>query len=406
MAARTQPLPLSQARRLLLAGQALLGEAPAAGLRGLLRQLGFVQLDSINVVERAHHLILGARLAGYAREDFDALAEERFLFEHWTHDSSAIPLDWYPHWKHRFPASRERILANAWWRERVGRKPEAVLAHVLERIREEGPLMSADFEHKGKGENSWWGWKPQKAALEFLWHVGELAVARRVNFHKVYDLPERVFPDAHAAPAPTRKAHVDWACSTALERLGSGTPRELADFWDAVTPEEAAAWCEAAVKKGKAARVELDLGEAGPRPAFAVPDWEARATALPEPDGRTRLLCPFDPILRDRARALRLFGFDYRFEAFVPEAKRIYGYYVLPILEGERLVGRLDPKFHRDQDVLEVKGLWWEKGVRPTKARLRVLESALEELARRIGARDLRLPPPSSGAAPGRPRRG
>ncbi len=381
----------SQARRLLLAGQALLGAPPRDAAEAVDR-LGFVQMDSINIVERAHHLTLGSRLPGYRRPDFDALLEgERRLFEHWTHDASAIPLAFYPQWKRRFPLRRQHLLASAWWRERVGEQVETLLKAVRTRIREEGPLMSADFEHpKAVGGSAWWGWKPAKAALEFLWHTGELAVARRVNFHKVYDLAERVLPAHHGLPVPSRAAHLDWACASALDRLGAATPRELAAFWEAVAPAEAEAWCARAVRTGRAVPVEIQ-GEP-PRPAVAVPDWEARLREAGEPGDRMVLLCPFDPILRDRARALRLFGFDYRFEAFVPQAKRQYGYYVLPILEGERLVGRLDPKFQRDRGVLEVQGLWWEPGIRPGKARLQRLERAAEDLAARIGAARVELP--------------
>jgi uncharacterized protein YcaQ len=369
-------LTSAQGRRLLLAGQALLGPPPD-GLEGLIARLGYVQLDSINVVERAHHLILGSRSAGYEPKQLEALLDRRRLFEHWTHDAAAIPLQWYPHWQLRFPRSRARILASPWWRKRMGDQVEPLLAQVLARVRAEGPLRSADFEHARQGEPGWWGWKPQKAALELLWHTGALAVAGRTHFHKRYDLAERVFPEAHAEPAPDPEAHLAWACATALERLGTATPRELAGFWNAVEPADAARWCAAA----RIERVEVD-GKA----CFAVPDWRERLAALPEPGERMVLLCPFDPILRDRERALRLFGFDYRFEAFVPEARRQYGYYVLPILGGDRLVGRMDAKFHRERGVLEVKGLWWEKGVRPAKARLR---TALEALARRIGAGDV-----------------
>jgi uncharacterized protein YcaQ len=394
MTRKPPTLSTLQARRLLLSGQALLGPPPAGGLLGLIHQLGYVQMDSINVVERAHHLILGSRLPGYEPRQFEALLDgDRPLFEHWTHDASAIPVTFYAHWKVRFPKSRARILANAWWRERVGERVEELLASVLERVREEGPLRSADFEHDRQGSPSaWWGWKPQKAALEFLWHAGELAVARRVHFHKVYDLAERVFPGPWAEPPSTPEAHLDWACATALDRLGVATPRELAAYWNAITPAEATAWCAAALPSGAILKVDLATEGEAPRLAFAVPDWQERLAALPDPGDRMVILCPFDPILRDRARALRLFGFDYRFEAFVPEAKRTFGYYVLPILEGETLVGRLDPKFHRARGVLEIQGLWWEKGIRPTKARLRRLEAALEDLARRIGARTVALP--------------
>jgi uncharacterized protein YcaQ len=379
-------LTAAQARRLLLAGQALLGPPPD-GLEDLITRLGYVQLDSINVVERAHHLILGSRSAGYEPRQLEALLDRRRLFEHWTHDAAAIPLQWYPHWQLRFPRSRARILASPWWRERVGDQAEPLLAQVLGRIRAEGPLRSADFEHMRQGEPGWWGWKPQKAALELLWHTGELAVAGRAHFHKSYDLAERVFPEAHALPAPAPEAHLEWACATALDRLGVATPKELAAFWDAVEPAEAARWCAAALAAGAIERVQVEALDGGPpKPCFAVADWRERLAALPGPGDRMVLLCPFDPILRDRARTLRLFGFDYRFEAFVPEGKRQFGYYVLPVLAGEALVARVDAKFHRARGVLEAKGVWWEKGAPRAKARLR---AALEDLARRIGAREV-----------------
>jgi len=387
-----------QARRLLLSGSALLGAPPPGGLEGLILQLGYVQMDSINVLERAHHLILGSRHPGYAPAQLERLLEGRRLFEHWTHDAAAIPLQWYPHWHRRFASSRERILASAWWRERVGEGAEELAAQVLERVRREGPLRSADFEHpRQAGQGAWWGWKPQKAALEFLWHTGALAVAGRVNFNKLYDLPERVFPEAHARAVPDPQAHLDWACAGALQRLGTATPRELADFWDAVEPAQAAAWCAAAAASGSIEPVEVTGADGEKaRPAYAVADWRERVAALPEPGPRLAILCPFDPVLRDRVRTQRLFAFDYRFEAFVPEARREYGYYVLPLLEGDALVGRLDVKFHRERGALEVKGLWWEKGVRPAKARLRRLRTALEELAARIGAGEVEGPGPGS----------
>jgi uncharacterized protein YcaQ len=277
----------------------------------------------------------------------------------------------------------------------MGPDPERAIGHVRERIAREGPLMTRDFEdERPEGtDKTWWGWKPQKAALEFLWRTGELAIAGRANFHKVYDLAERVYPEAHAQPRPDDAGHLDWACSTALERLGVATAAEVAGFWAAVSLEEARAWCEEAVAAGRAERVLAEAADGSrPRPAYAVPDWEARAAALPAAPPRVRLLAPFDPILRDRKRTLRLFNFDYRFEAFVPGRHRTHGYYVLPILEGERLIGRLDPKLHRDRGLLEVKGLWWEPGVRESKGRRAGLEAALDRLARQVGAERWELP--------------
>lgn len=386
-------LSAGTARRLLLGAQGLLDDprrrATADVLYQIIEQLGFVQIDSINVVERAHHLTLAARLQGYKPRLLDRLLErDRSLFEHWTHDASAIPTIWYPHWHARFERYRQRVLDHPWWMERVGPRPEEVIAAVRERVRSEGPVMTRDFEDQRPAgtDKTWWGWKPEKAALEYLWRTGELAVAGRVNFHKVYDLIERVLPEAHTAPHPEPEEHLAWACRTALERLGAATADEIAGFWRAVSLEEVKGWVERATAAGEIVPVLIEGADgSAPRRAWAVPDWEARAAALPPAPPRIRLLSPFDPILRDRKRCLRLFGFDYRFEAFVPAPKRLWGYYILPILEGERLVGRLDPKLRRDEGVLEIRKVWWEPGVRDAKGRRAALETAVERLARLCG---------------------
>jgi hypothetical protein len=390
-------VPAASARRLLLGAQGLLDDpertANRAELRRLITQLGFVQVDSINVIERAHHLTLWSRLQGYRRPQLRHLLEQdRSLFEHWTHDASVVPVQWYAHWKHRFRRDRERMLASAWWKGRAGPEVGKLLAHVLDRIDREGPLRSADFEHE-KGSGGWWEWKPQKAAIEFLWRSGELAVTRREHFHKVYDLSSRVLPGAHALSLSSAGDHLDWACSAAAERLVIFTPRELAAFWQIVGLAEARAWCLAAAASGALVRVNVASEDGSPpTPSFALAGWQERLAALPEPPPGLRLLCPFDPVLRDRQRASRLFGFEYRFEAFVPEKLRKYGYFVLPILEGDRLVGRLDPKLHRARSHLEIKGLWWESGVRPTRPRRQQAEAAVDALARFVGAREFSLP--------------
>lgn len=387
------------ARRLFMGAQGLLddpgGRATKAALGKLIRRLGFVQMDSINVLERAHHLTLHTRMEAYRQPHFvQALEKDRSLFEHWTHDASAIPVEWFPHWKLRFRRDAARMQGDAWWQYHFrGVEGDQVVADVLERISREGPLKSADFEHPEQ-RGPWWGWKPQKAALEFLWRTGRLAIARRVHFHKVYDLTERVLPAQHAALEPDEEAHLHWACSSALERLGVASPKEIAGFWDVLDIAQARAWCQREAKAGRVVEVEVQAADGSPpRAAFAKADWEKTLGALPVAPEQTRLLCPFDPVLRDRARALRIFNFDYRFEAFVPDGRRVFGYFVLPILEGEKIVGRLDPKFHRTQGLLEIKGLWWEPGVKPTKARQKALAAALERLAEFIGAENYTLPP-------------
>jgi uncharacterized protein YcaQ len=389
------------ARLLLMGAQGLLAEpsraATPAGLLELVRRMGFVQLDSISYVERAHHLTLFSRLDNYRREHLARLLErDRSLFEHWTHDASAVPTEWFVNWKPRFARAGARIRGNRWWAERMGGEPEKVLDAVRARIAREGPLRSQDFEHERGASSAWWGWKPQKAALEYLWHTGELSVARRESFQKVYDLTERVFPEQHRAPAPTEDEHTEWACSTAFERLVVATPKEVAEFWNSIEPARARSWCERAAREGRIVPVVVEPhgGEAAAKPkqSYALADWERRLARSPAPPERTRLLSPFDPVLRDRARALRLFGFDYRFEAFVPEPQRRHGYYVLPVLEGDRLVGRIDPKLRRDERLLHVRRVFWEPGVRPTRARLKGLEQAAERLARFLGAERVEWP--------------
>jgi uncharacterized protein YcaQ len=397
-------VPAGVARRMLLSAQGLLTDparpATARNLQSLIEQMGFVQIDTINTVERAHHLTLLSRMGEYRPALLAKLLEhKRSLFEHWTHDASVIPSKWFPHWKHRFERHRQRIRTNAWWNQRIGANPDAMIEQIKQRIERDGPLLSRDFEHdrneSGSGsapiENGWWGWKPQKAALEYLWRTGELAVARRINFQKVYDLTERVLHEHWSQPAPELEEHIDWACRSALERLGVATPAELAGFWNAITLQQARSWCAATVeaKRGEVVQVLVESADGSkPRAAFAFHDWHKAAARLSSPPDRMRLLSPFDPVLRDRKRTLRLFNFDYTFEAFVPAPKRKYGYYVLPILEGERLVGRLDPKLHRDRGggVLEIKRIWWEPGVKPTKKRKGALREAVERMACGIGA--------------------
>jgi hypothetical protein len=381
----------SEARRLLLARQGLSGER-AKGLAGLIHALGYVQLDSIRIVERAHHHILFSRDLTYRPRSLERLyAKERALFEHWTHDASLIPIAFYPHWHHRFDAHRERITANTgWWRERLGGREtvDAMRAHV----EREGPVRARDIETKEGRSGSWWGWGKHKAALEFLWFTGELAIARRDGFEKIYDLAERVIPEAHRAKRPSAKETLAWACDSALERLGAATQGEIADFWSLASREDVAAW---AARERRAHRL-IEIGVSGVdgkvRPALARPGLLEELGALPAPPGRLRLLSPFDPVLRNRQRTERLFGFDYRIEIFTPAAKRRYGYYVFPILEGDRFTGRIDLKADRAMDRLLVQGLWLEPGITLSKSRRARLMTELARQARLADVATIEFP--------------
>lgn len=356
---------LEESRRLLLAGQGL-----AQGRwtpPDMLEKLGFVQLDSINAVARAHELTLHARLPDYRHESLFELLSQKRAFEHWTHDASLLPAASWPYWSQRCRQRGERILRSTWWRERMG--PNSPLPLIVRRLEQEGPLQSRDFASEHKTSGGWWNWKPEKAALEYLWQSGQISVVGRRNFQKLYDLSSRHL----GAPQPNPPEDwIDWACQRALEGLGVATPAELAAYWQLVPLEAAREW---------SSRKPAVKDSAG-RAAVALPDWRERAAAVKIPR-RVRLLAPFDPILRDRARALRLFGFDYRFEAFVPAAQRQHGYYSLPILDGAELVGRVTPQVDRKAGQLRVASLHWES--RPSPARVDRFQAALERLGIFLG---------------------
>lgn len=377
----TNPL----ARRLFLHRHALAeapsGPAKGAALAALIDRIGFVQVDSINTVERAHHMILWSRRQSYRPEALKRLAErDRLLWEHWTHDASILPIAHYPHWKHRFARDAGRLHAN--WRRWFREGYEAQFDTILKRIEADGPVTSADVgEGEERGKGGWWDWHPSKTALEWLWRTGQLAVARRDGFRKVYDLSERVIPDAHRLPAVEAEDHVDWACGSALDQLGFGTSGELQAYWNAVTPDEAKAWCRAGLAAGALVEVDVEGADGRLRRSFARPGVVEAAAGLPPVPDRLRILSPFDPALRDRARAERLFGFYYRIEVFVPEPQRVFGYYVFPVLEGDRLIGRIDAKAHRDAGALRVRAFWPEPGLRLGKGRLQRLAAETERLA-------------------------
>ncbi len=383
----TIDVPNKTARRHFIALQGL-ASAPnrAWGKQGLLQavhDLGFVQVDSINTVERAHHHVLFARNQTYRHKNLHALIErEGALFENWTHDASIIPSAFFPYWRHRF--ARERTRLRTRWKDHFGTEGfDDDLTRVLDQVAREGPVMARDFEGD-KPSTGWWDWHPSKAALEFLWRTGELAIARREGFQKVYDLTERVLPAAHREPQVDHHEFVDWACREALKRLGFATRGEIAAFWDLLTPGEVEVWLGAHAKELVTARIE-PAGDGKPRIAFAFPETIDRLSNTPEPPDRVRVLSPFDPLLRDRARAERLFDFHYRIEVFVPEAKRRYGYYVFPVMRGDRIVGRIDMKAERDREVLAVRAFWPEQGVRLSKAFLVKLEAELDRMRRFSG---------------------
>ena len=358
------------------------GDAGPDEVLEVIRGLGFVQLDSINTVARAHDLILFTRKARYIPTALKTLYEQDHgLFEHWTHDAAVIPMEFYPYWQLR--RERDAIKLQKQWKNWRRDGFEAQLQVVLDQIREHGPLSSSDVgKDEKRGSGGWWDWHPSKTALEYLWRTGALSVVGRDGFKKRYDLTERVLEKSlsDATNALDVEATIDWCCNGAMDRLGFATHTELAAFWAHVTTAEAKAWCIVALARGDLIQVQVESADGSMKPAFARPTLPDDAGLDAEPTNRLRVLSPFDPALRDRKRAARLFGFQYTVEMFVPEAKRKYGYYVFPLLERDRLVARVDMKAFRDKDCLHVKALWPEKGVKWTPARANAFEAELHRL--------------------------
>jgi uncharacterized protein YcaQ len=343
----------------------------------VIADLGFVQLDSVNTFARAHDLILWSRHSRYRPDAMNRLlAQDRAVFEHWTHDAAIIPMDLWPHWRLRFARDATR-LERRWEKDR----PQGFGAQVdtvLRQIADHGGCTSGDVgrgEVRGKG--GWWDWHPSKTALEYLWRSGQVSVARREGFRKVYDLTERVIPSAVRDVPSDAAGTVDALCHAALDRLGFATPSEIAAFWDVVTKDEARCWATAALADGHAIALDVAGDDGKLRRCLARPEVLDQAAKLAS---RARILSPFDPALRDRKRAEWLFGFHYRIEIFVPAAQRAYGYYVFPVWEGERAIGRID--MTRQGEVLEVRAFWPEPGVTMGTGRLARLQAELSRAAR------------------------
>jgi uncharacterized protein YcaQ len=325
----------------------------------IIEKLGFVQLDTIQNVSRAHHHILWSRHQKYREHMMDELLEAKgHIFEHFTHDASVLPVSMYPMWRRRFA----RMQA---WREGSSYfNPKHVKDwkdDLLERITAEGPLSTKDFNSKKLSDEAW-SRPPHKQVLEHLWYSGELATSHRQKFHKYYDLAERVVPDPIRATKLSDEEQIDWLCRAALERLSVATAKEIKEFWEAKDTAEVKTWM--AANEAELVPVEWQTSEGDWVAAYAPADIEMRIKKLPAPSSRMKIINPFDPATRNRTRLKAMFGFDYKLEVFVPEAKRRWGYYVYPLLEGDKFVGRIEAKADRKAGCLNVLNLWAEDGVK------------------------------------------
>jgi uncharacterized protein len=370
------------ARALLLAAQGLSSppERPTTkdDVLGAMRRMGVLQIDSIAVVARSPYLVLWSRLGSYEPRWLDELLAEGALFEYWSHAACFIPIEDYGLYRRFMLEGREKT--RAWF----SAHPEEV-KRVLERIRQEGPVRSAEFVRTDGKAGGWWEWKPEKRALEHLFAAGELMISRRdPNFHRVYDLRERVLeralPGWQDALAPTYEEVQRTLALGAVRALGVAVARWVPDYFR--TPKKGIAnLLDELAGEGGLLRARIEGWE---EPAYVHPENAELAAAAVSGELRaslTTLLSPFDPVVWDRARALELFGFEYRIEVYTPAARRRYGYYSLPILHRGALVGRLDAKAHRKVGLFEVKALHLEPGVPATEDLVSGLAGALRGCA-------------------------
>jgi len=361
-------LSASGARALHLAAQGLLVAPKKAATRAdvlaAIRRMQLLQIDTIHVVARSPYLVLFSRLGDYRPEWLDALLDERQIFEVWAHEASFAPIEDYA--LHR----KNLETKNHWGMNRARRTLRAnkkKMLALLEHVRANGPVKTSDFERTRGKSDSWWGWKDEKRWLEAWFAVGELMIARRENFHRVYDLRDRVYPSAASLPLPSSGELERALVEKAALALGVTQARWLNDYFR-TKPRYRDADFDAWVADGLLIRVAVDGWNA---PGYVHRDNAALAAKAArgqlEATHRT-LLSPFDPVVWDRERALGMFAFDYRLECYTPAPKRRHGYFVLPILSRGALVGRLDAKAHRADGVFEVKALFLEEGVRPDDA--------------------------------------
>ena len=393
----TQTLTLAQARRLALRAQGF-GRAASGvvGHRQLLAQigkLGVLQIDSVNALVRSHYLPLFSRLGPYDQALLEQAAwsqgRRRSLFEYWGHEASLLPLSLYPllQWRMQRARNGEGIYQQL---ARFGREQQPLIRQVLQAVREQGALVAGSLSQGQARSGAWWGWTAEKHALEWLFAAGEVTVAKRRGFERLYDLPERVLPaELLAQPAPAAADAQRQLLLRAAQALGVATEKDLREYYRLEASDSQARLAE--------------LLEAGDLQRIQVQGWAQAAYCLGEPKiprkvEASALLSPFDSLIWERARTERLFDFRYRLEIYTPPHKRVYGYYVLPFLHNERLAARLDLRAERARQRLAVHAVHLESAGLDEQG-MAALALNLQALAGWLGLSQVQLNCGSASAA-------
>ncbi|WP_433391545.1 winged helix-turn-helix domain-containing protein [Micromonospora sp. KLBMP9576] len=381
--AAPESLSLAQARRVALAAQGFADPAPAGTptrrhLRRVLDRVGLFQMDSVNVLQRAHYLPLYSRLGPYPTSLLDAAAyrRPRELFEYWGHEASLVPVGLHPTLRWRMARARSQAWGGM---RRIAQEQPGLVAWVRDEVAARGPLTAAQIEHDAPRETGNWGWNwsAVKQALEFLFWAGEVAAAdRTTSFVRRYDLPERVLPAAVLdAPTPSDAQAYRSLVGIAARSLGVAAEPELRDYFRLPLPGARQAIAEL-VEAGELLPVAVQ--------GWRQPAWLHAGARLPRRVRANTLVSPFDPVVWERARAERLFDFSYRIEIYVPAPQRVHGYYVLPFLQGERFTARVDLKADRKAGVLLIPAAWAEPDIDRGETAL-ALAAELHRLAGWLG---------------------
>jgi uncharacterized protein len=371
---------LTALRRIAIAAQGYAARSRTGTRRDVeetIRALSCVQLDSITAVERSHRITLGSRVGAYPRETVSRLLGQGRIFEYWAHEACLIPVE-------EWPLFRAPMRAHHPWRgDVIGKHPE-LADEVRAAVRERGPIASRDFE--GDGGGGMWNWKPAKVMLEALWNAGEIVIAGRVSgFQRSYDLAERVIPrDVLDAPEPDEATRLQELTLRAVRARGALTESGIGEHWR-LSGRTARVRQPAAelVREGVLERMRVEDGQADVLVVAGADLDPSRPTAA-------ALLSPFDNLLWDRPFARRVLGFDHLIEVYKPAPQRQFGYYVLPFLWRDRIVGRADLKSERGEGTLVVKALHLEPGVRNSAALDDAFDRALDRLRRTVGLEHVR----------------
>jgi uncharacterized protein YcaQ len=357
----SQQLSIKQARRLALAAQGFTGRLPPATITArhvtrLIERLGVLQIDSVNALVRSHYLPLYSRLGNYPQKLLDQAAwsqgRHRTLFEYWGHEASLLPIELYPlmRWRMRRASLGEGIYQQM---AKFGREQQATIARVLQAVRDQGALGAGSLNTRQERAGPWWDWSEEKHALEWLFAAGEVTVAGRRGFERLYDLPERVLPSSIINHPEVSEADAQRGLLVhAVKALGVGTEKDVRDYFRQ-DPAPAKAGLAELVEEGA---IEVVQVKGWKQPAYVLPEF-----TVPKKVTASALLSPFDSLIWERARTERLFDFHYRLEIYTPAHKRVYGYYVLPFLHHERIAARIDLRAERAAGRLAVHAVHEEE---------------------------------------------